>query len=254
ADVRAQLELRLLTPKAAAAFVKENLAGYARKEINGRGKEVGEDAEKILAVLLRVFGDGNTLPQLQQRFFSYKQMPQQDLLSCSLELVSLYDNIVSLDGAYSACRESSLKSRLAEAVVDENLKRELRRLNIESPKLAFFELRDRAVNWLGTTTDRYTREATVKTVSAETNVLELLKKQTAQIEAQQTQINKLQDQLINGRGQMPVRRYQPSNGRQDRRCYVCDQPGHFKCDCPQRVRRSSNANKFNPLNERSPSS
>ncbi|XP_033112151.1 uncharacterized protein LOC117113037 [Anneissia japonica] len=122
ADVRAQLELRLLTPKAAAAFVKENLAGYARKEINGRGKEVGEDAEKILAVLLRVFGDGNTLPQLQQRFFSYKQMPQQDLLSCSLELVSLYDNIVSLDGAYSACRESSLKSRLAEAVVDENLK------------------------------------------------------------------------------------------------------------------------------------
>ncbi len=42
-----------------------------------------------------------------------------------------------------------MKGRLAEAVRDQGLARELHRLNIEAPGLTFFELRDRAVEWIG---------------------------------------------------------------------------------------------------------
>ena len=83
ADVRAQLELRFLTHKEAAAFIKEHLSGDEGKEIIGRGDSEAEDSAKILEVLARVFGDGDKLPQLQQRFFAYTQSTSQDLLRCS---------------------------------------------------------------------------------------------------------------------------------------------------------------------------
>ncbi|XP_071943749.1 uncharacterized protein [Antedon mediterranea] len=190
ADVPAQLDMRRLSPGAAVAFIKENLGGYPRKEISGRGKEVENNPNQVLEILLKVFGYANNLPQLQQKFFTYKQCAQQDLLSLSLELVSLYDSIVILDGAYKPCREASLKSRLAEAVSDHNLQRELRHLNIESPRLSFFQLRDRAVAWLGDV-GRNPTEAAVRTVSAKTKILDLLQKQNVQLEMQQRQINML---------------------------------------------------------------
>ncbi len=209
-DVRGQLALRQRTPKEEAAFIKDHLGGNARQEILGRGESVSNNPEKILQILERVFGDGDTLPQLQQRYFSYRQHPNEDLLSCSLGLVTLYDRISSMDPTYHGCRESMLKSRLAEAVQDEALQRELRRLNVESPSLSFFELRDRAIDWLGKTNPI---QATVKEARAEDNttteILQLLQKQQEQLKRQQEQI----DGLIKS---VSVR-------KQDRRCFSCNQ-------------------------------
>ena len=101
--------------------------------------------EQIFAVLLRVFGDGNSLPQLQQQFFSYRQKEGEDLVSCSLHLVRLFDRIVQLDSSFKPGRDAQLKSRLAEAVREENLRTELRRLNSEHPELTYFDVRDRVM-------------------------------------------------------------------------------------------------------------
>ena len=49
-------------------YLLEHLAGEARREILGRGDEVKSNPEQIFAVLVRVFGDGDSLPQLQQQF------------------------------------------------------------------------------------------------------------------------------------------------------------------------------------------
>ena len=53
------------------------------------------------------------------------------------------------DPSFEAGKEKALKGRLAEAVRDESLRTELRRLNMESPDLGYFDLRDRTMQWLG---------------------------------------------------------------------------------------------------------
>ena len=215
-DVRSQLALHQWAPKKQAAFIQDHLGGNAKKEILGRGSAVADNPEKILAALEKVFGDGDTLPLLQQQFFSYRQKPKEDLIECSLRLVELYDRIIKFDAAYGSCRDSSLKGRLAEAVLDEGLQRELRRLNTESPKLSFFDLRDRAIAWLGTNPGR--REVQLNEAKAEDTVqikiLELLERQQEQLKSQQEQI----DSLVKSQ-------------KRDRRCYTCNKPGHLARDC-----------------------
>ena len=150
------------------------------------------EPEEIFRVLLKVFGDGDTLPQLQQKFFSYRQGPKEDLLTCSLELVELFTWMAKLDESCKATKGKTLKGRLAEAVRDEGLQRELRRLNMEAPELSFFDVRDRAIEWLGRR--HPPKEATVQGIEASNDaggLQALLKKQSELIEKQQQQIDSL---------------------------------------------------------------
>ena len=66
-------------------------------------------------------------------------------------------------------REGTLKGRLAEAARDEWLRRELRRLTIELEHLSYFDMRDRAIGWLGGLGTP--RKATIGEASAENEVL-----------------------------------------------------------------------------------
>ena len=136
ADIKGHLASRQLPPSDQAAFILDHLVGKARQEILGRGDEVSRDPKRILDILTRVFGDGDTLPLQQQRFFAYRQS-KEDLLSCSLALVALYDRIFEQDPSFRSCHNSSRKGRLAEAVEDEGLRRELRRLNMGVSRVVF---------------------------------------------------------------------------------------------------------------------
>ncbi|KAK2139507.1 hypothetical protein NP493_6369g00000, partial [Ridgeia piscesae] len=72
ADARGLLATSQQLPETSkAALLVDNLSGRARQEILGRGIETSSCPEVIFKVLLTVFGDGDLLPQLQQRFFSY---------------------------------------------------------------------------------------------------------------------------------------------------------------------------------------
>ena len=217
--------------KEAATFIREHLVGDARREVNGRGAKVLEDPGEIFDVLARVFGDGNTLPQLQQKFYSFQQGNGQDLLACSLQLVEMYDRMVTLDKSNESQRENALKNRFAEAVRDESLKRELRRLNLDKPGLTFFELRDRALQWLGPSL-KEPKEATIKTISTDQGVLELLKKQAEQMERQQKQLDQLQSLLFSRR---------PGPPRGPRTCWNCGREGHFRSNCPNPARSQPEA-------------
>ena len=88
-DVRGQIPLPSLSSKESVTFIRDHLARDARREILERRMEVGDNPDKISAVLKRVFSDGNTLLQLLQPFFNYQQGHTEDLLSCSLGLVTL---------------------------------------------------------------------------------------------------------------------------------------------------------------------
>ena len=54
-------------------------------------------------------------------------------------MLALFDRMVQWGPSCETGREKTLKGRLAEAVRDENLRREQRCFNIESPELGYFD-------------------------------------------------------------------------------------------------------------------
>ena len=148
-DMQAHLDGQSMSKSQTAAVTMEHLAGTARLEVQGRGTSVTSDPQQIFAVLRKVFGDGDSLGQLMSRFFAFQQKPGVDLLGTSLELLVIFQRMAELDPNMESKRDQMLKDRLADVVLDEGLQREIRRLNVDSSRLTYFELRDRTKEWLG---------------------------------------------------------------------------------------------------------
>ena len=244
-DVKGHIASRSLSDREQSNFILNHLGGKARREIDGRGADILDEPESILKVLIRVFGEGESLARLQQRFFSYKQREGDDLLTCSLELIDLYDKIIQGDASFKACRNTNLKGRLAEATRDEGLRRELRRLNIEKSSINFFEMRDQALEWYGKSTKSPTshpRMGIAEEVVSEVPLADIVQKQSEQIKAQQKQIEEL-IKVFQGHQVAPQRRQNsitPQRQNEPFRCYQCNQVGHMKRDCRQRSRPGLN--------------
>ena len=126
------------------------------------------------------------------------------------------------------CLEGTLKGRLAEAARDEGLRRELRRLTIESGHLSYFYVRDRAIGWLGGSGTQ--RKATIHEASAESEGLFLLKKQGEQ----------LIKQLLETNAKKVARRTDGGQARISRACYQCSSDQHLIRDCQQPKQQSKN--------------
>lgn len=151
-------------------------------------------------------------------------------MSCSLHLVQLFDRITQLDSSFKLRRDSQLKNRLAEAVREESLRTELRRLNSEHPELSYFDARDRVMKLMSNQGkhDKPRQNTVVQETAAEQDVHSILKQQSQQIAAQQKQIESLVSALSS--------KNVFSQGGGPRRCWVCDAPGHMKRDCPKRAK------------------
>jgi len=218
ADARAVLATYQGEKKDKASFLLQHLAGNARVEIRAR-PAVEDDPERILDIIERTFGDGDgdDLPKLQEKFYTFRQESSMDLLACSLELVQLHDKIVKKEPSLKASKEATLKGRLAEAVRDEGLRRELRRLNTESPDSTFFDLRDRAVRWLGP--GKANQKVTAQELASNASLMKML-------EDQQKQIAELKEAL-KGSGRTTPRRLDLTRVT----CWRCHEQGHFKRDC-----------------------
>ena len=231
ADARGLLAtVHTIPQESKAALLIDNLGGRARQEIVGRGTETSKSPDTIFQILLTVFGDGDLLPQLQQRFFSYLQREGETLVTCSLSLLELYDRMSQWDAALLDGRERALKGRLAEAVRDESLRRELRRLNMESPELGYFELRDRALQWLGSGArpQRSRQDASQLEVKVDEgeDLRGIVSKQAEQLRFLEDQLNNF---MLPTRGDAgPRRRFDGP-----RLCWLCQSPDHFKASCPR---------------------
>lgn len=232
-DMKSYLASHPMTLIQQTAVVMGHLAGRARQEIEGRGSTV-KDPSAIFSVLLTVFGDGDSLGQLRTKFYGYQQSVDEDLLGLSLVMVSLYRRMEDLDPDLSRDRDRVLKERLAEAVSDESLCREMRRLNMESTDLSFFDMRDRAERWMGSRQGRNS-SAPKKTVSAQetpSQVDPLLQ----MLQEHQKLLKDLSSEVKSLKQQKPQRYFKPGgqsqSGERKRLCYVCDSPEHICRDCP----------------------
>lgn len=153
-------------------------------------------------------------------------------MDCSLNLLDIYNRMCQEDASHVGGKTTALKGRLAEAVRDEATRRELRRLNIESPALGFFDMRDQAITWLGTTaqSNQQTakKTAAMQETSAESEVLQLLKLQSEQLAAQQRQINTLLEKAK----ERPNDKQKGQWRNKPRTCFRCGSEDHIVKDCP----------------------
>jgi hypothetical protein len=222
-------------------FIMDYLARKARQEILGRGSSVANDPDEVLRILVQTFGDGDTLPQLLQRFFAFKQ-EKQDLISVSLQLVELLERIYAVNPSFGKNRDKLLKDRLAEAVADEGLQRELRRLNMERDELTFFYLRDRAIKWLGSSATGAASSIRVpvaeEVVTDTKSLLEELKRMKGDI------VKEVIDYL---KGSDVWReRVSASAPRQTGGCWSCGDLDHFRRDCPKRQHSGQASRNWTP--------
>ena len=219
-DIKVQVSTQSLHKEDAVNFVLDHRAGSARLEILGRMDEVKDDPEKINKSLRVTFGDGHTIPELLQKFFSYKQSGE-DLVTCSINLLELFDKIAEVYKTFKEGKQSILKDRLAEAVLDEGLGRELRRLNIEVPDLSYFDLRDRAVKWIGRGTTRRTRVDEMASGATGDDMIEKIVEKVAK-RLQKDQPPKMDSRpLTRPKGQ----------------CWSCGSTEHLKRNCPKKENR-----------------
>ena len=176
---------------------------------------------------------GDSLPQLQQRFFAYRQT-NEDLLTYSLALVTLYDKIGERDASFKACRNTTLKGRLAEAVRDEGLRRELHRLNLDNPDLSYFDVRDRAQQWLGNA--GHVKVEQVKSRATHVEMQNLIEEQGRQLQELQELVREIQVAPREKPGGAERKHWERKPDSQ-RLCWRCGAADHLQRNCPQPSKR-----------------
>ena len=259
-EMRAELRSRThLSELRRAELVLRRLGGPAHAEVMARGEGVSGDAEAIIDTILDVFGEDASLPKLREAFYVLHQGRGEDLVSFSLRLVGLYDQMAKHDPRVNDDRQMALRERLAGSVADEGLRRELGRLNRECPGLSFFEFRKRGLAWLSVGQDRRLDSGSgQRKVAVESSqvddlrlVLEEVRKSQREIldrqkalEERQSKTEAAISQAGNGRvpqgewrsarGRSQGARYQPErDGQGQLICYGCRRSGHIRRDCPQ---------------------
>lgn len=241
-DMRAHLGGQRLSKEQQSSIVMEHLSGRARLEVQSRAIDIQKGPEEMFATLKKVFGDGDSLGQLMSQFYAYQQKAEDDLLATSFSLLSLFRRMCDYDKSLNDNKDRILKDRLAEAVTDEGLRREIRRLNVEMSSLSFLEVRDRAIHWMGNTQKVQPRRTTVQEHPATVDpILEMLK---AQGELMKT----LADEVKS----LKRRPTQQRSG--ERLCFKCQKPGHIARNCPPQATASAPQQAGTPQPAAAPSS
>ncbi|XP_076451569.1 uncharacterized protein LOC143287454 [Babylonia areolata] len=127
----------------AAYFVYSHLQGTARRELMLRDLEGTNTPEKVINILLGVFGDGRRTTTLLSRFFSRVQQPEESLMDYSHALRSMERTIqMKSTGALTA---EMLRDHFIDGLRNLLLKRELRHIVTREPHTTFIQARDEAL-------------------------------------------------------------------------------------------------------------
>ena len=241
-DVKSYLNSRTLSRHEQVDYILDHLKGAAKCEVRYRPPSDRRDPDRILQILHEVFSEPDSVPILQERFYGRRQRNGESIHEYSLALMQLYDKVIKKDGSLGVTRDRTLKGKLTEGVRDEHLKRELRRLNDDSPSLTFCEFRDRAIRWLGV---QEVKGASISEAKAETTSSEISSwKEAYKMQQQQIgELTKLVSQTNSTLKEILEKGVQPRQ-RGEPKCFTCHKPGHRWRECPEKQVHHQGKNKL----------
>ena len=139
--------------------------------------------------------------------------------------------------AYASRRDQTLKERLSAAVSDQSLERVMRRLMNEASSLAFFEMRDRAIEWA--CGDTIVTASHHETTAIPEDIAVILRRQEEILQNQKRQIEELTAAMKSSQ----IQQNQPR--RRPLQCWACGELGHVRRECRNSHPRQNGPADFN---------
>lgn len=241
---RAWAASKITSPSGRLDVILSNIGPAVKAEIRAMTEEDRKDAEKVLAQIARVFGEGRSPQQLLQVLFAVRQHPGEKARSFANRLQGAFDAVQRRQKILGDRieEEKVLSQALIDSVRDPVLSSTLRQMMSTTPGLSFRDLREVSIRWANddhqahqvshavaaTPAPAYTPPPTASLAAAPTaapqaSALEGLL--ATLIDKQMTLIDKIDK--LSGAQTRQERHYRRNNGR----CYKCDKPGHIARNC-----------------------
>lgn len=144
------------------------LGGEAKTEVKLYPKEERSTAEDILNIISTLYKDVDNLATLHKDFYDRLQKKDETLQSYSLALMKLREKIHKKSP--NAVDDTALRTRFIEGVMDQGLKRDLRKLARDHEKATFVEFRRLVLDWIGDEESKATVKTSVKTSEQQASV------------------------------------------------------------------------------------
>ena len=133
------------------ATLLDHLGGVAKEEIACCPPGDRGDYAKLLGILRARFGPQESVQSLNAAFYARHQQEGETLTDFSRALMLFYNRVEAAAAdpqeseALTRLREKALREQFVKGVAHPNVRRELRKLDMECPDLNFFEFRDKSL-------------------------------------------------------------------------------------------------------------
>ena len=147
ADIQSLFRARSMSPEEQCDLILSHLEGSARHEVRYRPGEATRSPQRILDILLDVFGEKRSVSQLQEQFYLRKQLDGETIRSYSAVLLELLEVLTRKDPRSVNDPDRVLAEHFAEGSRDRILRREIKQQLRQRPDIPFIDLREEAIRW-----------------------------------------------------------------------------------------------------------
>lgn len=189
--IKPYINNRFTTEIERVSFLMDNLDKTPKLEIRFRIDIQKASSGEVIGLLEQIYGVKETLIELQQQFFSRNQEETESLDEYSHVLMEQLLVLKAKEPRNFHNQDEILKQKFAAGVLDISLRRHLKNLNADQSDLKFFQLRNRADEWLKDETKSDILQSS--SASVQTSLLSTMKET---IHQQQQQLDTLQQHIL----------------------------------------------------------